>query len=259
MFGFKLSSFLNFGSIKQENHNHFNSNIISFIKQNEDYFYNGEFKKSFEILKEYKRDNSSDKKNNYLLLVNEAKYYFDLCNYKKTKENLYYLEKEYKNFIDISFKETQLSLCMHEKDPNKFNEIKQYFLIEKQTNRSNEYFDFMYALNTGDIKQAKKLFDKLKEKEKSEFLKANLYAQSFFKEQNENDALLFIELCETLIQDNKLNFLQKKIILETLYEIEKFFTRKYNISILKNKNYIKNYQDILENIIKNDNLQYFGF
>ncbi|EAH8160980.1 hypothetical protein ETH11_06600, partial [Campylobacter jejuni] len=259
MFGFKLFSFLNFGSIKQENHNHFNSNIISFIKQNEDYFYNGEFKKSFEILKEYKRDNSSDKKNNYLLLVNEAKYYFDLCNYKKTKENLYYLEKEYKNFIDISFKETQLSLCMHEKDPNKFNEIKQYFLIEKQTNRSNEYFDFMYALNTGDIKQAKKLFDKLKEKEKSEFLKANLYAQSFFKEQNENDALLFIELCETLIQDNKLNFLQKKIILETLYEIEKFFTRKYNISILKNKNYIKNYQDILENIIKNDNLQYFGF
>ncbi|EAH8645943.1 hypothetical protein EWK68_08885, partial [Campylobacter jejuni] len=82
MFGFKLFSFLNFGSIKQENHNHFNSNIISFIKQNEDYFYNGEFKKSFEILKEYKRDNSSDKKNNYLLLVNEAKYYFDLCNYK---------------------------------------------------------------------------------------------------------------------------------------------------------------------------------
>ncbi|BEJ66863.1 hypothetical protein B10204_15140 [Campylobacter jejuni] len=70
---------------------------------------------------------------------------------------------------------------MHEKDPNKFNEIKQYFLIEKQTNRSNEYFDFMYALNTGDIKQAKKLFDKLKEKEKSEFLKANLYAQSFLK------------------------------------------------------------------------------
>ncbi|EAK0376147.1 hypothetical protein L034_05495 [Campylobacter jejuni 255] len=42
-------------------------------------------------------------------------------------------------------------------------------------------------------------------------------------------------------------------------KLKKFFTRKYNISILKNKNYIKNYQDILENIIKNDNLQYFGF
>ncbi|HEB7537271.1 TPA: hypothetical protein RZH67_001818, partial [Campylobacter coli] len=106
--------------------------------------------------------------------------------------------------------------------------MKQYFLIDKRTNQSNEYFDFMYALNTGDIEQAKELFDSLKENEKSDYLKANLYAQSFFKEQNENDALLFIELCETLIKDNKLNFLQKKNILEMLYEIEKFFTRKYN-------------------------------
>ncbi|EAJ7022296.1 hypothetical protein YN71_06495 [Campylobacter coli] len=137
--------------------------------------------------------------------------------------------------------------------------MKKYFLIDKRTNQSNEYFDFMYALNTGDIEQAKELFDSLKENEKSDYLKANLYAQSFFKEQNENDALLFIELCETLIKDNKLNFLQKKNILEMLYEIEKFFTRKYNRSILKNENYIKDYQVILENIIQNDNLQYFGF
>ncbi|MDY4427265.1 MAG: hypothetical protein SPE20_07930 [Helicobacter sp.] len=254
-----ISNVKNFNSINQNINNIYSANILSFIKQNEEYFYNGEFKKSFEILKEYKQDNSSDKKNNYLILINETKYYFDLCNYKKTKENLDYLEKEYKEFTDNSFKEIQLSLCMFEKDLHKFNDIKQYFLIEKQTNQSNEYFDFMYALNTGDIEQAKELFGSLRKNEKDDYLKTILYAQSFFKTQHEEDGLLFVELCETLLKDNKLNFLQKKNILEMLYEIEKFFTAKYNRSILENKNYIKDYQVILENIIQNDNLQYFEF
>lgn len=254
-----ISNVKNFNSINQNINNIYSANILSFIKQNEEYFYNGEFKKSFEILKEYKQDNSSDKKNNYLILINETKYYFDLCNYEKTKENLDYLEKEYKEFIDNSFKEIQLLLCMFKKDLHKFNNIKQYFLIEKQTNQSNEYFDFMYALNTGDIEQAKELFDSLKENEKSDYLKANLYAQSFFKTRDEEDGLLYVRLCKMLLKENKLNFLQKKNILEMLYEIEKFFTAKYNRSILENENYIKDYQVILENILQNDNIQYFGF
>ncbi|EAK1250101.1 hypothetical protein A9406_06235, partial [Campylobacter lari] len=255
----KLFSFLNFGNIKQKNHNHFNSNIISFVKQNENNFCNGKFKESFKTLEKYRQDNSSDKKNNYLMSINEAKYYFDLYNYDETKKILDYIEKEYENFTDNSFKEIQLSLCMFEKDLHKFNDIKQYFLIGKQTNQSNEYFDFMYALNTGDIEQAKELFDSLKENEKSDYLKANLYAQSFFKTQDEEDGLLYVRLCKTLIKDNKLNFLQKKNILEMLYVIEKSFTRKYSRSILENENYIKDYQVILENILQNDNLQYFGF
>ncbi len=259
MFISKILSLINIGNMVIKNYNHFDLNLLSFIEQNENYFYNGEFKKSFETLKKYKQDNSSDIKNNYLILVNKAKYYFDLYNYDETKKILDYVGKEYENFTDNSFKEIQLSLCMFEKDLHKFNDIKQYFLIDKQTNQSNEYFDFMYALNTGDIKQAKELFDSLKENEKSDYLKANLYAQSFFKTQDEEDGLLYVRLCEMLLKENKLNFLQKKNILEMLYEIEKFFTAKYNRSILENENYIKDYQVILENIIQNDNLQYFGF
>ncbi|ECR3230809.1 hypothetical protein F1P34_07950, partial [Campylobacter coli] len=144
-----------------------------------------------------------------------------MYNYDETKKILDYVGKEYENFTDNSFKEIQLSLCMFEKDLHKFNDIKQYFLIDKQTNQSNEYFDFMYALNTGDIKQAKELFDSLKENEKSDYLKANLYAQSFFKTQDEEDGLLYVRLCEMLLKENKLNFLQKKNILEMLYKIEK--------------------------------------
>lgn len=229
------------------------------MKQNKDYFYNGKFKESFKTLEKYKQDNSSDIKNNYLILVNEAKYYFYLCNDQKTKEILAYIEKNYKNFISNSFREIQLLLCMFEKDSSKFEEIKQYFLIENQTNKSNEYFDFMYALSTGSIEKAKELFDSLRKNEKDDYLKTILYAQSFFKTQHEEDGLLFVELCETLLKDNKFNFLQKKNILEMLYEIEKFFTAKYNRSILKNKNYIEDYQVVLKNIIQNDNLQYFGF
>ncbi|HEB7538853.1 TPA: hypothetical protein RZH60_001630, partial [Campylobacter coli] len=221
MFISKILSLINIGNMVIKNYNHFDLNLLSFIEQNENYFYNGEFKKSFETLKKYKQDNSSDIKNNYLILVNKAKYYFDLYNYDETKKILDYVGKEYENFTDNSFKEIQLSLCMFEKDLHKFNDIKQYFLIDKQTNQSNEYFDFMYALNTGDIKQAKELFDSLKENEKSDYLKANLYAQSFFKTQDEEDGLLYVRLCEMLLKENKLNFLQKKNILEMLYEIEK--------------------------------------
>ncbi|HEB9430499.1 TPA: hypothetical protein RZK51_001299 [Campylobacter coli] len=254
-----ISNVKNFNSINQNINNIYSANILSFIKQNENNFCNGEFKESFKTLEKYRQDNSSDKKNNYLMLINEAKYYFDLYNYDETKKILDYVGKEYENFTDNSFKEIQLSLCMFEKDLHKINDIKQYFLIGKQTNQSNEYFDFMYALNTGDIEQAKELFDSLKENEKNDYLKANLYAQSFFKTQDEEDGLLYVRLCEMLLKENKLNFLQKKNILEMLYEIEKFFTAKYNRSILENENYIKDYQVILENIIQNDNLQYFGF
>ncbi len=57
-----ISNVKNFNSINQNINNIYSANILSFIKQNENNFCNGEFKESFKTLEKYRQDNSSDKK-----------------------------------------------------------------------------------------------------------------------------------------------------------------------------------------------------
>jgi hypothetical protein len=156
----KISTFFQFGSNTQTNIISINPRIDVTIKRIEKDFFDGNFKQAIDDLDSLITDSSNEalKSVKYQLLILKANFLMQFRQINEFQELLEHIEKEYKNFIEIKFKELTLTLMAFNKN-QEFFEFSKQLRIETPNSKSQSHFDILFYLNSGDILKAKELFE----------------------------------------------------------------------------------------------------
>lgn len=156
----KISNFLQFGSNIQTNIISINPKIDVTIRRIEKDFFDGNFKQAIDDLNSLINDNSSEalKSVKYQLLLLKASFLMQFRKMDEFEELIELIEKEYKDFIEIKFKELKLTLMAFHKDENFFDFSKQ-LRVETPNSKPQGHFDIVFYLNNGDLTKAKEIFE----------------------------------------------------------------------------------------------------
>lgn len=155
-----IKSWIQIGNNNQTNIISINPKIDVTIKRIEKDFFNGNFKQSIEDLGSLIIDNSSEslKSVKYQLLILKASFLMQFRQINEFQELIELIEKDYKNFIEIKFKELKLTLMAFNKN-QEFFEFSEKLRIETPNSKPQGHFDILFYLNSGDVSKAKELFE----------------------------------------------------------------------------------------------------
>ncbi len=155
-----IKSWIQIGNNNQTNIISINPKIDVTIKRIEKDFFDGNFKQSTEDLDSLINDNSNEalKSVKYQLLILKASFLMQFRKRNEFQELIEFIEKEYKNFIEIKFKELKLTLMAFNKNQEFFDSSKQ-LRIETPNSKPQGHFDILFYLNSGNILKAKELFE----------------------------------------------------------------------------------------------------
>lgn len=155
-----IKNLIQFGNNTQTNNISINPKIDVSIRRVEKDFFDGNFKQAVDDLESLIADNSSEglKSVKYQLLVLKASYLMQFRQMNEFKELIELIEKEYKNFIEIKFKELKLTLMAFNKN-KEFFEFSKQLRIETPNSKPQGHFDILFYINSGEVLKAKELFE----------------------------------------------------------------------------------------------------
>ncbi|WP_323659401.1 hypothetical protein [Aliarcobacter butzleri] len=155
-----IKNFIQFGNNTQTNNISINPKINTSIKRIEKDFFDGNFKQAIDDLDSLIADNNNEalKSVKYQLLILKASFLMQFRQINEFQELIELIEKEYKNFIEIKFKELRLTLMAFNKNQEFFDYSKQ-LRIETPNSKPQGHFDIVFYLNTGNLLKAKELFE----------------------------------------------------------------------------------------------------
>jgi len=130
------------------------------IKRIKKDFFDGNFKQAIDDLDSLITDNSNEslKSVKYELFLIKASFLMQLMKIDEFEELIELIEKEYKSFIEIKFKEFKLTLMAFNKN-EAFFEFSKQLRIETPNSKPQGHFDIVFYLNSGDIPKAKEIFE----------------------------------------------------------------------------------------------------
>ena len=244
----KLFSFLSSGTNIQNNIAVYSSKIETSIKHINRDFNNGDIKQAFEDLNSLIYENDNNSKIKYHLLVNKASFLFSVRKYDEALKLIENIEKNYSQFIDLSFEEVKLIELSLKKQEEEFFNLVDKIISESSKDIESDKFRLMYYLNAKEIDKAKALFesfdDSKKNKEEYSLLGANIYS-SF-------DAHEAKKYHQMALKGN-LAFMDKIVIHEycSINSINKVLLGLNTDNADKEK--IQEYKELLEKILKSEN------
>lgn len=155
-----IKNILQIGNNTQTNNISINPKIDVSIRRIEKDFFDGNFKQAIDDLNSLITDNSDEslKSVKYQLLLLKANFLMQFRQMNEFQELIEFIEKEYKNFIEIKFKEFKLTLMAFNKN-QEFFEFSKQLRIETPNSKPQGHFDIVFYLNSGDVSKAKELFE----------------------------------------------------------------------------------------------------
>ena len=150
----------------------------------------------------------------------ETEFLFQLHKYKKVKSNLAYIEENLIQFVNQDFYQLQISLYSLDGDKEHFDKIAEKLKKEFASNQPNEYFKIIFALNSGQIVEAKNLYNDYIQNNENKLLYIGglIYANLHMDTQSDSDCEKADFYYTKYLKDKKPNFFKK-------LEIYKFYSR----------------------------------
>ncbi len=250
-----LSSFINTGKIEQSTigiQNNYSSEVNTLLESLDEHFYDGKITKAFELLNTA-LEKHQHKESKYYILLKKAEYFLELRNLEKTKDILNLLKKGYSDYNIIKHKEILLSIYSVEKNEKDFFELVKDLKAEKDDIKSDDYFKIIFYLNSGNIKESKRIFNSLpkEEQEKSCLIGGHIFSNSYTYLNKEQDDLEKANLYYKLVLEKNPNFLIK-------FHIKGFFVQIIiNDYVRANKDFTNNevieYKELLNKLFEAEN------
>lgn len=159
----KISSLIQFGNNIQNNTIIYDANIKTILKRIDKDFKEGNIKQACDDLNSLIEENKSNQKNKYQLLIKKISFLFSLRRYDEAKKLLNNVEKNYNDFIDVSYEELKLIDLSLEKQKKVFFELADKIIAESTKPLNRTKFELMYYLNIKDPIRAKEIFENLEE------------------------------------------------------------------------------------------------
>lgn len=210
-----IKNYIQFGNNTQTNNILVNPKIDTSIKRIEKDFFDGNFKQAIDDLDSLVTDNNNEslKSVKYQLLLLKASYLMQFRKMDEFKEIIELIETEYKNFIEIKFKEFKLTLMAFNKN-EEFFEFSKQLRIETPNSKPQGHFDIVFYLNSGDVARAKEVFEKeiinTKYRDKLLLIGGHIYSNLYEYTQNEINIFNYAdEYYKEALQTEKLSFLDK--------------------------------------------------
>ncbi|NCD12622.1 MAG: hypothetical protein EOL93_08710 [Epsilonproteobacteria bacterium] len=274
-----IFNLLHIGNTIQTNVISINPKIDVTLKRIEKDFSDGNFKQAVEDLDKLITDNSSEalKSVKYQLLLIKANFLMQFRKIDEFQEFVEHIEKEYKTFIDIKFKELKLTLFALTNN-QEFFELSTQVRLETPNSLSQRHVEIVFYLNGRDVEKAKELFEeeiKITQSRNKLLLigghiYSNLYrddkedisifnnADMYYKELLETEQISFLDKMQiqgfyaitllnknlqhkTLQDDFLFNVEDYKKSLDVVFENEAYFNPEYIKTLLENYSYILSY------------------
>jgi len=242
----KISSIIQVGNNIQNNtiiHN--DVNMDTPLKRIDKDFKEGNIREACDDLNSLLEEHKANLKIKYQLLIKKTSFLFSLRQYDEAKKLLDNLEKNYSDFIDVSYEELKLIDLSLEKREEVFFELVDKIIAESTRPLERTKFELMYYLNTRDIMKAKKVFENLEEniQKSKEYSLMGGYLYSDLNDYEKAD--FFYQIA--LLQD--ISFLDKSTI-TAFYEIDIINKHMYGLKLNDSYNQILiEYKQIIENIL----------
>jgi len=151
------------GDNTQHNTTIYDANIDVPLKRIDKDFNEGNIKQAHDDLNSLLEDNNSNPKIKYQLLIKKISFLFSLRRYDEARKLLGNVEKNYSDFIDISYEELKLIEISLEKEEQAFFDLVDKIIAESTKPLNRTKFKLMYYLNTRDTIKAKEIFENLEE------------------------------------------------------------------------------------------------
>lgn len=243
-----LSSIFNFGSISQNNTILISTTIDTQLKLIKRTFLEGKIAIAFNDILTAKKEYGSNEKAKYHLLMLETEFYLTLQNFTKVNENLEYIQKNFNKYLEIHFYEIQATLMALNNNKREFDDI--ILKIQKEFNdngTSQEYYDMTFLLNSGQINEAKLLYDdfisRIQTKDKRlDYFGGILYSNLYLLTDHEEYITKSEQIFNNYLNDYETNIFEK-------LEIYKTFSYYIVNEIFKGK-YVDNYNERVQNTKK---------
>lgn len=221
-------------------YNVFYSENKSQIKQIRKEFFDGKIQKAHEYLQTARKEHSSNKKDRYDFLLLETEFLFQLGNYEEVKSNLSYIEENLIQFINQNFYQMQISLYALDGDKKHFDKIAEKLKKEFASNQPNEYFEIIFALNSGQQEEAKRLYEDYIQNNENKLLYIGglIYANFHMDTQAEKDYKKADLYYAKYLEEKEPNFFER-------LEIYKFYSRTAFNKLLLNHQHVE-YQEKVE-------------
>lgn len=246
----------NLTNIKEQNN--YSSEVKTLLESLDEHFYDGKITKAFELLNTA-LEKHQHKESKYYILLKKAEYFLELRNLEKTKDILNLLKKDYSNYNVLRHKEILLSIYSADKNEKEFFELVKDIKTEKEDIKSDDYFKIIFYLNSGNIKESKRIFNSLskEEQEKNYLVAGHIFSNSYnYLNRNEED-LKKANLYYKLLLESNPNFLTKlhvkgffiQIIINEYFRVKKEFNNEELIE----------YKELLDKLFEAENFsnQYY--
>ncbi|OHD96721.1 MAG: hypothetical protein A3E21_09425 [Sulfurimonas sp. RIFCSPHIGHO2_12_FULL_36_9] len=254
------SWFSSHNSYKQTNietQNNYSSEVKTLLESVDGYFYDGNIREAFEFL-DKAIERQTHKESKYFLLLKKIEYFLECRNIKEAKKYLDLIKKNYADYIGVKYKEHLLFIYSLEHNKNEYLTLVGEIKLEKSDIKSDEYFNLIYALNSGDSDEAKKIFNSLVEDErnKNNLIAGHVFANSYRITNDLDDLKKATEYYQLLLNDNpkfliklhilgffvsniinnyfqtknefdKKQVIEYKQLLKTIFEVQKYFNNNY--------------------------------
>ena len=250
-----IKSFFQIGNNTQINTISYDAEIGTSVKRIEKDFNSGNIGEAMKDLSSLLEENNANQKIKYQLLIKKVSFLFSLRRYGEAIDLLKNLEKNYSDFIDISYEELKLIELSLEKQEKLFFVLVDKILVESTKPLKRTKFELMYYLNAKETVRAKELFENLEENiqqskefalmggylysDLNDYEKANLFYQIaltqdiFFLDKSTITAFYGIDIINKYMYGLKLSDSYKQIlveykeIIEVILNQEEYFNTKY--------------------------------
>lgn len=210
-----IKNLIQFGNNTQINNISINSKIDTSIKRIKKDFFDGNFKQAIDDLDSLITDNNNEslKSVKYQLLLLKASFLMQFRKFDESEELIELIEKEYKNFIEIKFKEFKLTLMALNKNEG-FFEFSKKLRIETPNSKPQGHFDIVFYLNSGNVSKAREVFEQeitnTQYRDKLLLIGGHIYSNLYEYNQNEMNIFNYADkYYREALETEELSFLDK--------------------------------------------------
>ena len=223
----------------------YDANIDTSLNRIDKDFKEGNIKQACDDLNSLLEENKANLKIKYQLLIKKISFLFSLRRYSEAKKLLDNVEKNYNDFIDVSYEELKLIDLSLEKREQIFFELVDKIIAESTKLLERTKFELMYYLNTRDIIKAKEVFENLEEnvQKSKEYVLMGGYLYSDLNDYEKADFFYQIVLSQDI------SFLDKSTI-TAFYGTDIINKHMYGLKLNDSYNQtLIEYKQIIENIL----------
>ncbi|MGB6128583.1 MAG: hypothetical protein WBG30_07525 [Psychrilyobacter sp.] len=242
----------------QINNQIINPKIDSSIKRLKKDFFDGKFKEAVTFLDSLLEENEHNVAVKYQLLLVKIDFLINFRKFDEFNEYIELVEKQYSEFITLTFKEYKL-LSLSLSNDNSFFLLSKQLRLETPNSKPQGHFDIFFYFNNGNFEKSKEIFEleirNEKYKEKLMLIGGQIYAKLY--NYGEDDLNYFDkadEYYQKALGTDKLSFFEKMNIqgfyaTHSLNDIMKGKKTDYNRLIFS----LKEYKTSVELILNHKN------